>query len=312
MSLKPAKSKQLIILSGKGGTGKTSLTAAFAYLAAFSAHAIEAVVVDADVDAANLGLVLAPRIQKKKDFWGGSIAEIDKNNCQACGNCVSVCRYDAIFPGLQTDDAYWIDPIACDGCAACVYACPHDAITMIPQQEGEWFRSETDYGTLFHAELFPGAENSGKLVTLIKQHAKFAAQDQAIPLVMVDGPPGIGCPVISASAGADLGLVVTEPSAAGIADLKRIHETLKHFRIPTVICINKADMYPTGCETIYEYAATQGAALIGEIPYDSAITKAMVQGQAVNVYAPEAPSALAIDRIWQELYARLTESADPL
>lgn len=312
MTFKPAKSKQLIILSGKGGTGKTSLTAAFAYLAAFSSQAIETVLVDADVDAANLGLVLAPRIQEKKDFWGGSIAEIDKNDCQACGNCVSVCRYDAIFPGPQADDAFWIDPIACDGCAACVYACPHDAITMIPQQEGEWFRSETDYGTLFHAELFPGAENSGKLVTLIKQNARFSAQDRAIALVMVDGPPGIGCPVISASAGADLGLIVTEPSAAGIADLKRIHETLKHFRIPTLICINKADMYPEGCETIYEYAAAQEATVIGEIPYDPAITKAMVHGLAVNVFAREAPSSLAIERVWQELYAHLTGSEDRL
>ncbi len=305
MTGKPEKSKQLIILSGKGGTGKTSLTAAFAYLAAFSPHAIETVLVDADVDAANLGLILGPRIQERNEFWGSAIAEIDKNLCQMCGNCVSVCRYDAVFPGDEPGDSYWIDPIACDGCAACVYACPENAITMIPQQEGEWFRSETDFGTLFHAELFPGADNSGKLVTLIKQHGRLLAQDQVIPLVMVDGPPGIGCPVISASAGADLGLIVTEPSAAGIADLKRIHETLKHFRIPTVICINKADMYPAGCETIYEYAATQGATVIGEIPYDPAITNAMVQGKSVNIFAPTSPSALAIEEVWQALYARL-------
>jgi MinD superfamily P-loop ATPase len=306
MTVQAAKSKQLIILSGKGGTGKTSLTAALAYLAAHSAHKIQSVLVDADVDAANLGLILDPKIQDKNEFWGGSIAEIDKNDCQACGNCVTVCRYDAIFPGLQQKTAYWIDPIACDGCAACVYACPHDAITMVPQQEGEWYRSETDFGTLYHAELFPGADNSGKLVTLIKQHGRLLAQDQAIPLVMVDGPPGIGCPVISASAGADLGLIVTEPSAAGIADLKRIHETLKHFHIPTVICINKADIYPAGCETIYKYALEEGAAVIGEIPYDPAITNAMVRGMAVNSFAPTSPSALAIEKIWQILYAKLS------
>ena len=306
MTSKPEKSKQLIILSGKGGTGKTSLTAAFAYLAAFSMHAIETVLVDADVDAANLGLILGPRIQERNEFWGSAIAEIDKYLCQMCGNCLSVCRYDAVFPGDETDDSYWIDPIACDGCAACVYACPENTISMIPQQEGDWFRSETDFGTLFHAELFPGADNSGKLVTLIKQHGRLLAQDQAIPLVMVDGPPGIGCPVISASAGADLGLIVTEPSIAGIADLKRIHETLKHFRIPTVLCINKADMYPAGCKTIYEYAAAEGAAVIGEIPYDPAITNAMVQGLAVNIFAPNSPSALAIERVWQALFARLS------
>ena len=188
--------KQLVVLSGKGGTGKTSITAALAHLSAEGEPGIPAVLVDADVDAANLGLVLKPDIAEQHEFWGGSLAEIDPQRCQACGACADVCRYDAVISGIT----YAIDPTACDGCAACIYVCPEQAICMVQQLEGEWFRSQTCFGPLFHAELYPGRENSGKLVTLVKQHAKMLAGDQHIPLVIIDGPPGIGCPVISASA----------------------------------------------------------------------------------------------------------------
>ena len=183
------------------------------------------------------------------------MAEIDAENCLGCGSCVAVCRYDAVIPDEQNKEIFAIDPIACDGCAACVYACQQNAISMIPQQEGHWFRSNSPYGTLFHAELFPGKENSGKLVTLIKQQAKLWAEDNLSKIVIVDGPPGIGCPVISACAGADLGFIVTEPSLSGLHDLKRVLETLNHFRVPTVICINKADLYLEGTRQIKEFAA---------------------------------------------------------
>lgn len=293
--------KQIVILSGKGGTGKTSVSAAFAHLSRFSDHTIPAVIVDADVDAANLSLVLDPEISQTSEFWGGSLAELDTEDCLGCGSCVSVCRYDAVVPDEQNKDVFAIDPIACDGCAACVYACPQNAISMIPQQEGHWFRSSSPYGTLFHAELFPGRENSGKLVTLIKQQAKLWAEDNQTQVVIVDGPPGIGCPVISACAGADLGIIVTEPSLSGLHDMKRILETLDHFRIPTVICINKADLFLEGTRQIMEYATSEKIEVLGEIPFDEQIFEAMLQGQPVTALYAESPASHAISQIWSKI-----------
>jgi MinD superfamily P-loop ATPase len=298
------QTKQLILLSGKGGTGKTSLSAAFAHLAFESEDPIPAVLVDADVDAANLGLVLQPDGAQQNEFWGGAIAQIDPLNCNNCGRCAQVCRYDAVLP-VEDASLYSIDPLACDGCAACVYACPQDAIRMVPQQEGLWFHSHSRYGDLFHAELFPGKENSGKLVTRIKQQARLTAEDKHIPLILIDGPPGIGCPVISASAGADLALMVTEPSVAGIHDLKRIMTTLQHFRIPALICINKADLYPPGAQEICNYAQEQGVELVTSIPFDTAITRAMLHAQPVTAYAPDSAAAQAIRQLWQTMAKHL-------
>lgn len=303
MSNPPAK--QLIILSGKGGTGKTSITAAFAHLASQSSRPIPSVLVDADVDAANLGLVLQPNGAEQHEFWGSSIAKIAPDDCIGCGRCADVCRYDAAIPTDEDPGIYMIDPLACDGCAACVYACPQEIISMIPQQEGLWFHSQSRYGEVLHAELFPGGENSGKLVTTIKQQARLTAEDNGIPLLIIDGPPGIGCPVISASAGADLALIVTEPGKSGIHDLKRIHETLQHFRIPTLICINKADIYPDGVEAIHQYAAQEGAQVIAEIPFDTAIPHAMVQAQPITAYAPDSPAAQAIQSLWADVAGRI-------
>jgi MinD superfamily P-loop ATPase len=293
--------RQLVILSGKGGTGKTSITAALAHLAFAGNPRIQAVLVDADVDAANLGLVLQPDLGERHEFWGGSLAEIDPAHCKGCGACEFVCRYDAIIPGVT----FAIDPTACDGCAACVYACPEQAIRMVQQQEGEWFHSSTRFGPLFHAELYPGRDNSGKLVTLIKQHAKLLAEDQEIPLVIIDGPPGIGCPVISASAGADLALVVTEPSLSGLHDLQRALGMLQHFRVKPLVVINKADLYPQGSKDIHKYAAEHEVEVIGEVPFDAAIVEAMVHGQPVTAYRPETVSAQAIRSFWEILAARL-------
>lgn len=298
--------KQLVILSGKGGTGKTSLTAAFAPLANGASAEISAVFVDADVDAANLSLILQPDQSVTAEFWGGSLAEIDPELCTGCGACVRVCNFDAILPDFANPLINRVDPVACDGCAACMYACANQAVRMIQQQEGNWFHSNTDYGPLFHAELFPGKENSGKLVSLVKQNARLWAEDHQIPLVILDGPPGIGCPVISACAGADLGLIAAEPSLAGIHDLKRILGTLNHFKVPAVICINKHDIYPEGASLIREFSAENGVEVIGEIPYDPHILTAMLCGQPVTRLFPGSPSSKAIYAIWNRVFSQLS------
>jgi MinD superfamily P-loop ATPase len=294
--------KQLVILSGKGGTGKTSLAAAFAHLAHDGQPPIQAVLADADVDAANLELVLCPQRLETHDFIGGSVAVIDCERCQWCGVCEQVCRFDAI---QSTADGYLVDRIACDGCAACVYQCPEEAILMEPQFAGCWYRSESCYGMLFHADLFPAQENSGKLVTLVKQNARLWALDSNVPIVIVDGPPGIGCPVIAASAGAYLALIVTEPSAAGIHDLERILKTTIHFRIPALVVINKADIYPEGTAQIEAVCIDLGIEVIGCIPFDPAVTEAMINGEPVTSYRAGAPSSQALTAIWQAVSYRL-------
>ena len=301
------RAKQLVILSGKGGTGKTSLSAAFAYESAHVSRNNSTYFVDADLDAANLRLVLQTQLGEEHEFWGGSLAEIDIDKCAGCGSCVDVCRYDAIFPHQEIPDVYWVDPVACDGCAACVYACLEEAIRMIPQQEGYWYRSETPYGGFFHAELFPGRENSGKLVTLIKQHARLAAEDNNMCTLIIDGPPGIGCPVISACAGADLGLLVAEPGKSGLHDLQRVFGTLSHFKIPTLLCINKADLYPEGTQEIRLFAQEQGIEVVGEIPFDENIPLAMLKGVPIQVFNDVSPSATEIHHIWCAVVKKLEE-----
>jgi MinD superfamily P-loop ATPase len=304
------KARQLVILSGKGGTGKTSLSAAFAHLSHNAGPSAETVFVDADVDAANLSLVMVPDSTNLHEFMGGALAEIDANRCIGCGSCTSVCRYDAVAPDAGNTTVYRIDPIACDGCAACVYACPQDAIRMVQQQEGHWFQSSTPYGPLFHADLFPGKENSGKLVTMVKQQARLLAEDVHAGLVVIDGPPGIGCPVISACAGTDLGLLVTEPSLAGLHDLKRVLATLQHFRVPAVICLNKADVYPEGAQQIREFAAEQGIEIMGEIPFDRHIPLAMMRSAPITEVFPTSPASVVIQQIWNRLLEILEQHKD--
>ncbi len=280
-------------------------------LAAQGDFPIQTVLADADVDAANLELVLAPKMEARTDFWGGQVAQIDPQLCAGCGTCETVCRFDAVHSSSSSGgsvaggDVYWVDPIACDGCAACVYQCPEEAIIMQPQMAGEWFHSQSRYGPLFHAALRPAQENSGKLVTMVKQNARLLAMDETIPLVLVDGPPGIGCPVISAVSGADLALIVAEPTAAGVHDMHRVLQTTDHFGVRALVCINKADIYPAGAAQIESFCQEQNIEMVGRIPFDTIVTQAMVQGQPVTAYQPSAPSSLALQDIWMKVSTAL-------
>ena len=299
----PQTPKQVVILSGKGGTGKTSVCAALVDLAAQSSRG--AVFADADVDAANLALVTGAQPLETHPFSGSQVAQVDPQDCWSCGRCFDVCRFDAIQPPTETRTTFAVDTLVCEGCAACVYACPFEAIEMQTQQDGEWFHSTTPYGHQFHAELYPAAENSGKLVTLVKQNAKLYAEDQQIPLLLIDGPPGIGCPVISAASGADLALLVSEPGLSGAHDLERISATLRHFNIPGLVVINKANLYPAGAAAIRAQAAEFGYPVIGEIPFDPAIPQAMSAAQPITQAAPNSPAAQAVRQIWATLQATL-------
>jgi MinD superfamily P-loop ATPase len=303
--------KQLVILSGKGGTGKTSIAAAFAHLAAWreGPAPVRAVLADADVDAANLELVLQPRLLEQHEFMGGFKAVIDPAKCAGCGLCAEICRFDAV---QRQADQYRIDEVACDGCAACAYQCPEQAISMEPQLAGYWYRSDSAYGPLFHAALRPAHENSGKLVTLVKQQARLLGLDEGYQVVIVDGPPGIGCPVISAVSGADLALIVAEPTAAGIHDLERVVQTTTHFRIPTLVCINKADVFPEGAAEIEAYCRERAIEMLGRIPFDKTVTEAMVQGEPMTAYRAAAPASQAMQAIWQSVAAHLNHQENKL
>jgi MinD superfamily P-loop ATPase len=289
--------KQLVILSGKGGTGKTTVAAALAHLAS---QEISIVLVDADVDAANLELVLDPTKQEERDFAGGKLAVIDPANCTACGICAEVCRFDAPIAG---DEAYRVDSLSCEGCASCYYQCPEEAIRMEEQQDGQWFHSDTRFGPLFHAHLFAGRENSGKLVMAVKQQARLLAETGA-ELLLADGPPGIGCPVISACSGMDLALHVTEPTVSGVHDLERILGVTEHFGVPSLVVINKADLNPTRCKEISAFCAQRGVELLSHIPYDNVVTQAMVKGLPVTSYT-DGPVAEALGKLWVRIRHRL-------
>jgi MinD superfamily P-loop ATPase len=290
--------RQLVILSGKGGTGKTTVAAALAHLAS---REMSTVLADADVDAANLELVLDPVKQEEHDFRSGQLAVIDPEECTICGICADVCRFDAVIPG---DEAYRVEPLACEGCASCYYQCPDEAIRMEEQHAGMWFRSNTRFGPLFHAHLFAGQENSGKLVTLVKQQGRLRALDTGAELLLVDGPPGIGCPVISASAGADMALHVVEPTVSGVHDLERIMGTTDHFGVPSLVAINKADLNPARSEEIVAFCAGRRVEVVGQIPYDTVVTEAMVQGQPVTAYT-DGPVAEALRDVWLRIKEQL-------
>jgi MinD superfamily P-loop ATPase len=297
--------KQVVILSGKGGTGKTSVAAAFAHLASQVPNTLP-VLADADVDASNLELVLEPRILEEHDFTGGQIAVIDQALCAGCGVCLTVCRFEAV---IEDSGVYRVDPLACEGCAACMTQCPGEAIHMVPQVAGHWFRSESRYGPLIHAALRPAQENSGKLVMVVKQQASQVAQDVDRPLVIVDGPPGIGCPVISAASGADLAVIVAEPTLAGIHDMERVLGMAGHFGVPSLVCINKADIYPQGTAEIEAYCRANHLRVIGRVPFDTVVIEAMTQGQPVTLYQPEGRVSRALRSAWQGVLTALDGEA---
>lgn len=296
--------KQIVVLSGKGGTGKTTVTAALAHLASQD-PSTRAVLVDADVDAANLELLLDPQILETHEFIGGQVAAITLDLCTGCGLCADICRFDAV---REDNGLYTIDPMACEGCATCKTQCPTGAITMLPQVSGRWFYSFSRYGPLFHARLSPAQESSGKLVTLLKQRACAQALNESFPLMIVDGPPGIGCPVIATISGADVVIVVTEPTAAGIHDMQRVLGLIDHFGIPALVCINKSDLYPAGMDAIMAFCQQKELPVIGRLPFDLSITEAMIHGQTITAYLPDASISELLHKMWQNALAHLHQN----
>jgi len=299
----------MVVLSGKGGTGKTSVTAALAELIRrpSSPENHRLILVDADVDAANLELLLSPTILSRESFQAGYQARIDQECCQGCGICQQVCRFDAVH---YYEDGYRVDPFACEGCASCYYQCPEQAVSLEKQIAGEWYRSMTRFGVLFHANLRAAQENSGRLVTLIKEQAKKAAQNSPGTLLLIDGPPGIGCPVISAVSGVDFALIVTEPSLAGIHDLERVLETTEHFGVPTGVCINKVDISPAGARKIRAISRERDLPVLGEIPFDVTVTEAMVEGRPVTEFSPQSEVSRSINKLWHRIQRLLYADED--
>jgi MinD superfamily P-loop ATPase len=274
--------KEIVVISGKGGTGKTSITAAFAALAE------NAVLADCDVDAADLHLILKPEVRETHDFSGGKLARIRADACIGCLRCVEVCRFGAVRLSDVGNDVVAktcaVDPVACEGCGVCVHFCPVKAIDFAEAINGQWFISETRFGPMVHARLGIAEENSGKLVSLIRKEAKRIAVESGKSRVIVDGSPGIGCPVIASISGADLVLVVTEPTLSGEHDLGRVVDLAEHFGIPTMVCINKWDINPEVADRIEATATERGVATAGRIAYDAAVTKAQVAGQSIPEY----------------------------
>ncbi|MBC8273640.1 MAG: ATP-binding protein [Chloroflexi bacterium] len=283
--------KELVVLSGKGGTGKTSIVGSFAALAKSK------VLVDCDVDAADLHLILKPTEQQKEEFWSGQVAFVDREACTECGLCQEVCRFKAI-------NDFTIDPVSCEGCGFCYHICPVQAITMKEQMAGHWFISKTRYGPLVHARLGIAQENSGKLIAMVRQKAKEIAQEQKLDYTIADGPPGIGCPVISSLSGANLALLVTEPTLSGMHDLERIISVCRHFGVPPLVCINKNDLNEENSRQIESYCLNQGIEVISKIPFDNAVTEAIVHALPVVEYSQNRVTN-EIEKMWQNIVASL-------
>ena len=284
--------KQLTVISGKGGTGKTTLTGSFAALTENTVFA------DCDVDASNLHLLLSPTVKQTIEFKGLELAKIDPEKCTRCGLCMQLCRFNAI-----TD--YKVDPIHCEGCKVCVVNCPVEAIDFIDRVCGHAYISETKYGPMCHARLIPGMENSGKLVSLVRNKAQKLAEDTGSEFVLIDGPPGIGCPVIASLSNIDDSIVVVEPTLSGIHDLKRALELLEHFEISPLVLVNKHDLNQENTQQIDEFCAENNIPMIGHVPFDPNVTKAMVQGRPVIEYSPESPASIAIIEAWDRVKEQL-------
>ena len=277
--------KEIIILSGKGGTGKTSIVGSFAALAE------NKIMVDCDVDAADLHLLLRPKVSEEHDFWSGQVAAIDETECTQCGLCEEQCRFDAIHD-------FKVDDVSCEGCGFCSHICPVEAIAMRDCLAGKWFVSDTEYGPLVHARLGIAQENSGKLVAAVRQQARERAEKMGLDYIISDGPPGIGCPVISSLSGVDLALLVTEPTLSGQHDLERVIGVCQYFGVPAAVCINKYDINEENTSRIEEYCRGQGVTVAARIPYDNSVTEAMVRGVPVVEYSHNGISR-QIETLWK-------------
>lgn len=280
--------KELTVISGKGGTGKTSIVASIASLAQ------EKVIVDADVDAADLHLVLPPEIKQQEDFKGGHIAEIEPDLCTECGECRERCKFDAI-----TDD-FSVDQIACEGCGVCVHFCPVDAIRFPQRTCGTWYISDTIHGPMVHAKLGIAEENSGLLVSLLRKEARALAEKNNLKTIIIDGPPGIGCPVIASVTGASAVLVISEPTMSGMHDMKRVNELAAFLKVPAMVCVNKFDINPEMSDKIKSYAIDNNMKYVGSVPYDRDVTAAMVAQQSLVDFS-NGESAEAIKKVWKEV-----------
>ncbi|MFO7555863.1 MAG: P-loop NTPase [Desulfobacterales bacterium] len=278
--------KELVVISGKGGTGKTSLMAAFATLAE------NQVLCDADVDAADLHLLMHPEIKERHDFQGGGTAVIQVDRCTACGLCRDLCRWNAI------SESFKVDPIECEGCGVCVDFCPEEAIDFPIKTCGEWFISNTRFGPMVHARLGIAEENSGKLVTLVRQEAKKLAEKNKLDLMITDGPPGVGCPVIASVGGASAVLIVAEPTVSGLHDMSRVAQLAAHFKVPGMVCVNKFDLNPDQTEAIENLAKENHITVVGRIPFDPVFTESMVKGQTVLEYVGNSKIRSSISEIW--------------
>ncbi len=279
--------RELVIVSGKGGTGKTSIAGAFA------AMAENMVFCDADVDAADLHLLLKPEIQERHDFRAGHVAVIEPDLCTQCGDCVHRCRFQAISPYFR------VDPIQCEGCGVCVHFCPVGAIGFPEKTCGQWTISRTRFGTMVHAQLGIAEENSGKLVSLVRREARRIAEECGRSGILTDGPPGIGCPVIASIGGATAVLVVSEPTVSGIHDLERVTDLAKHFGIPAMVCVNKADLYPEMSENIELFCNLSDLRFMGSVPFDPEFIRAQIQGKTI-VEGFDGPGKSAVVKLWGE------------
>jgi len=283
--------KEVVILSGKGGTGKTSIVASFAVLAR------DKVLADCDVDAADLHLLLQPTTRRNEEFWSGQVAFIDKEKCTQCGLCQDVCRFGAIKD-------YSVDEVSCEGCGLCPRVCPAGAIVMQPCMAGYWFVSDTRHGPLVHARLGIAQENSGKLVTLVRVNARRVVEEQGLDCIVSDGPPGIGCPAVASLTGADLALLVTEPTLSGIHDLERVLGLCRYFDIPAMVCINKCDLNGDNSRRIEGYCRDQGIEVAARVPFDNVVTEAIVRGLPVVEYSSNKVTQ-EIENLWQRTRAKL-------
>jgi MinD superfamily P-loop ATPase len=289
--------KAVTILSGKGGTGKTTITASFAVLAR------NVVIADCDVDAPDLHMLLHPARIHTQNFKGPVLAEIAPEKCIKCNLCQEACRFDAIAD-LE------VDPILCEGCGTCVVVCPEDAINLKERISGEAFISKTKYGLMSHAILFPGGSNSGKLVTIVRQNAKKIAEKEKRALILIDGPPGIGCPVIATTTGVDMGVVVTEPTFSGIHDMKRVLQLLTHFEVHPLVCINKYDLNQKNTAKIERFCSKRNIDVVGKVAFDPIVTKALVSESPIVEYSPRSPVSQEIGKMWKNVLRKIDEMQD--